>query len=355
LRDARSRLWRRWERVARSAGEGFSALILVLATKAHAEPLTLRLADGLPSGHVFDRMVIEPFIEGVAEASHGEIVLRHFPAEQLGKSRDMLILTQKGIADIGYVVPSYMSDKMPLTAVTELPGIFQGTCQGNAALRALTREGGILERREFTPNGMRPLIIFLMPAYQLILSTAKPLHGIGDVEGLKIRTPGGAMDLTVRGIKAVPIRMQPADLYQSMSRGTVEGALLAYQSAVSYSLSGMLKSGTIGQDFGTVAVTFSISLEKWNALPETARTVLDEVGRKIAEEACGKLDKAEQAAIDKVRAQGATLAALDPSDHAALEADFARVRATWAEELDRRGRPGSEVLAAFTAAVAAAQ
>ena len=331
-------------------------LVITLAVStARAEPITLRLADGLPSGHVFDRMVIEPFIQGVAEASHGEIVLQHFPAEQLGKSKDMLILTQKGVADIGYVVPSYMSDKMPLTAVTELPGIFQSTCQGNAALRALTRQGGILEQREFTPNGMHPLIIFLMPAYQLILSTAKPLRGIGDIEGLKIRTPGGAMDMTVRGIKAVPIRMQPADLYQSMSRGTVQGALLAYQSAVSYSLSGMLKSGTIGQDFGTVAVTFSISLAKWNALPDTARKVLDDVGRKIAEEACTKLDKAEQAAIDKIKAQGAVLAVLDPADHATLETDFARVRAAWADELDRRGRPGSEVLAAFTAAVAAAQ
>lgn len=330
-------------------------MLAIGTTAAHAETLTLRLADGVPSGHVFDRLVVEPFIKGVAEASAGEIEIRHFPAEQLGKSKDMLILTQTGVTDIGYVVPSYMSDKMPLTAVTELPGIFQSTCQGNAALRALTREGGILERREFTPNGVRPLIIFLMPAYQLVLSTAKPLNGIGDVEGLKIRTPGGAMDLTVRGIKGVPIRMQPADLYESMSRGTVEGALLPYQSVVSYSLSGMLKSGTIKQDFGTVAVTFSISIAKWNALPEKTRQVLDTVGRRVAEDLCGNLDAAEEAAIEKVRARGATLAALGETDRTALDTEFEHVRAAWADGLDRRGRPGSEVLAAFSAAVAAAQ
>jgi len=326
-----------------------------LASHAKADKITLRLADGMPSGHVIDRMVIEPFIRQVAAATNGQVEIQHFPAEQLGKSRDLLILTQAGVMDIGFIVPSYMADRLPLSAVIELPGIFQSTCQGDAALQSLLAEGGILNETEFRPNGIRPLIAVLLPAYQLVLSTSRPLEGIKTVQGLKIRTPGGAMDLTARALGAAPIRMSPPEIYESMSRGTLDGALLSYQSVTSYHLPALLKSGSIGQDFGTVAITFSISLAKWNALPESVRTMLADVGRGISEHACADFDKAEEASMATVRAAKVRLVAPVAGDKAQLDAAFAQVRAEWARRLDARGKPGSVVLAAFLKAAEAAK
>jgi TRAP-type C4-dicarboxylate transport system substrate-binding protein len=331
------------------------ALLLTVAAPARADKITLRLADGMPSGHIIDRTIIEPFISQVAEATQGQVEIQHFPAEQLGKSRDLLMLTQAGVTDIGFIVPSYQSDRMPLATVSELPGIFQSTCQGDAALRALAADGAILDAQEFKPNGVKPLIIFLMPAYQLILSSSRPLDALKDVEGLKIRTPGGAMDLTVMGLGAVPIHVGPADIYESMSRGTLDGALLAYQSALAYHLGTLMKSGTLGQDFGTVTVTFSISLKTWNALPPNIQDVLARVGKSLSLQACEKFDKAEADSIAKVRAIGVHLTNPQDAEHVELEAAFARVRADWANRLDERGKAGTAILNAFMAAAAAAK
>ena len=332
-----------------------AAVLLLAALPARADKTTLRLADGMPSGHIIDRLVIEPFISQVAEASHGQVEIRHFPAEQLGKSRDMLMLTQAGVTDIGFVVPSYQSDRMPLSTVTELPGIFQTSCQGDAALRALTADGAILNEQEFKPNGVKPLIIFLLPAYQLILSSGRPLGALKDADGLKIRTPGGAMDLTLLELGAVPIRMGPTDIYEGMSRGTLDGALLAYQSAVAYHLAPLLKSGTLGQDFGTVAVTFSIRLKTWNALPPDIQETLSSVGQSLSRQACEKFDKAEQESLAQVRALGVHLVTPGTDDHADLEAAFARVRTDWAKRLDARGKAGTKIVKAFEEAAEAAK
>jgi TRAP-type C4-dicarboxylate transport system substrate-binding protein len=328
---------------------------LMAVASARADPITLRLADGLPSGHIIDRLVIEPFIKQVEAETQGQVLIQHFPAEQLGKSRDMLALTQAHVTDIGFIIPSYQSDRMPLSTVSELPGIFQSTCQGNAALRALTADGAILDTQEFKPNGIKPLIIFLLPPYQLILSSSRLLGALKDAEGLKIRTPGGAMDLTVMGLGAVPIRMGPAEIYESMSRGTLDGALLAYQSAMAYHLGPLLKSGTLGQDFGTVTVTFSVNLEKWNSLPANVREAIAEIGRKMSLEACAKFDKAEEDAIAKARAGSIKLVDPRAGDHAELDKAFERVRTDWAKRLDRRGKDGSAVLAAFVEAAEAAK
>ena len=332
-----------------------AAVLLLAALPARADKTTLRLADGMPSGHIIDRLVIEPFIQQVAEASHGQVEIQHFPAEQLGKSRDMLMLTQAGVTDIGFIVPSYQSDRMPLATVTELPGIFQTSCQGDAALRTLTADGAILDEQEFKPNGVKPLIIFLMPAYQLILSSGRSLGALKDAEGLKIRTPGGAMDLTLLELGAVPIRMGPTDIYEGMSRGTLDGALLAYQSAVAYHLAPLMKSGTLGQDFGTVAVTFSIRLKTWNALPPDVQETLSNVGQSLSRQACEKFDKAEQESLAQVRALGVHLVTPGTDDHADLEAAFARVRTDWAKRLDARGKAGTKIVKAFEEAAEAAK
>jgi len=323
------------------------AAAAALAAPARADKITLRLADGMPSGHIIDRLVIEPFMKQVAAATQGQVEIQHFPAEQLGKSRDLLLLTEAGVTDIGFIVPSYVADRLPLSAVTELPGIFQTTCQGNAALRSLLGDGGILNEAEFKPNGIRPLIVFLMPAYQLVLSSSRPLEGIKAVAGLKIRTPGGAMDLTARALSAVPIRLSPPEIYESMSRGTLDGALLSYQSVTSYHLPALLKSGTTGLDFGTVAITFSISTKAWEALPPDIRKIVGDIGWKISEGACTEFDRAEDASIATVRKANVRLMEPVDTDKAQLAEVFGRVRAEWARRLDARGKPGSQVLAEF--------
>ena len=87
------------------------------------------VGDSLPIGHIIHEAVTKPFIEAVARRTNGDVMIAHFPAEQLGKAKDLLRLTQSGVVDIGYVVPSYASDKMPLTAMAELPGGFRNACR----------------------------------------------------------------------------------------------------------------------------------------------------------------------------------------------------------------------------------
>src|SRR4051794_41604083 len=131
------------------------------------EKITLRLAESLPAGHVIHELVAKPFMELVTRATSGQVVFQHYPAEQLGKAKDMAQLTVAGVADLSYIVPSYSSEKYPLTAVAELPGIFDTECQGSLAFYKISHNGGVLETREFGPNQLRPLVTIPLPAHQI--------------------------------------------------------------------------------------------------------------------------------------------------------------------------------------------
>nr|WP_280968936.1 MULTISPECIES: hypothetical protein [unclassified Bradyrhizobium] len=64
------------------------------------------------------------------------------------------------------------------------------------------------------------------------------------MQGLKLRTTGGAQDLTLRALNAVPVRMAAPDAYESLSRGTMDGLLFPLDSVVSYGLDKLVKHAT---------------------------------------------------------------------------------------------------------------
>lgn len=329
-----------------------AAAVSVMTPVAFAqEKINLRLADTLPNGHVIHELAGKPFAELVTKLTNGQVQFQHFPAEQLGKAKDMAQLTVAGVADVAYIVPSYSSDKYPLTAAAELPGIFETQCQGSLAYYKISHNGGILETREFLPNGLRPLVTIALPAYQIQLGNPRPINSAADLSGLKIRTAGGAMDLMMRAIKGVPVRMAAPEIYESITRNTIDGIVLSYQSSVSYDLGKLLKSGTIGMNFGTAVFIYGIGEAKWKTLPENVRKAMVEAGEQTTREGCKRFEDGEKAAAEKILSQGMKPISFSDADRKFFADAFAGVADEWVKDTDKRGKPAGETLKAFKAAL----
>src|SRR5699024_8145144 len=124
------------------------AFATAAVTAQAADTVKLRLADSFPTGHYIPDAMTKPFMEAVTEQTDGAVEFEYYPAEQMGKSKDMLSLTQSGVVDIAYVAPAFVSDKLPLGVVAELPGGFTESCEGTQAYWKLAQEGGILHEKE---------------------------------------------------------------------------------------------------------------------------------------------------------------------------------------------------------------
>ena len=318
------------------------------------QKVTLRVADSLPIGHIIIDTATKPWIELVRKLSGGAIEVQYFPAEQLGKAKDFLQLTQSGLVDVGYVGPSYIADKMPLSAVAELPGAAASSCQVMNAYWKLAKDGGFLYEHEFKPNRIRPLFVNAMPPYQAVLGASANVASLGGLAGKKLRASGGAQDLTLRKFGIVPVRMAPPEIYEALSRGTIDGTVLAFVSVESYKLTDIVKSATLGQNFGTVVTTYSISDARWQRLPNEVQAALTKAGDEIIRSSCTKFDRQEASAAGRLEAAGVKLIRFDKADQARLDAASDEVAAEWAKTLDQRGKPGSAALQAFRAALAEA-
>jgi TRAP-type C4-dicarboxylate transport system substrate-binding protein len=331
----------------------FIAGILVASTvfAQAADPIKLRVADSFPKGHYLVKLILEPWMEAVSKRTNNAVTFEHYPAQQLGKATDMLKLTQTGVADIGYVAPAYASDKMPVSEVAMLPGAFEHSCQGTLAYWKLARSGVIAEQ-DYAPNNIRLLLAVSLPQYR-IFTVKHPVKDVADVTGLKLRTTGGAQDLTLRAIGAVPVRMAAPDAYESLSRGTMDGLLFPLESVVAYGADKLVKYSTDGLGFGSFIVSYSISEAAWKKLsPEIQKTMVD-VADEIIPSACKDVQKAEETTKNSMEATGVRFETLQPETRAKFKDLMQGVAKTWAEGLDPRGKRGSDALKEFNAAVAA--
>ena len=196
-----------------------AALILSVPASAQAQE-TFKVSQVFPSTHWHWIEGMKIFTETVEQASGGKIKFEVYHAGQLGKETTTLVTS--GLAEFGLLVPSYETAKLPLTSVAELPGMHSTACEGTAKYWNLAKEGGALYEAEYKRLGVRPLYVILLAPYQ-VMTAAKKISTLDDLAGLKIRASGAAIDKTIRSLGAVPVRVTSNELYDSLSRGTVDG------------------------------------------------------------------------------------------------------------------------------------
>jgi TRAP-type C4-dicarboxylate transport system substrate-binding protein len=324
-----------------------AAILISDATVGHAQStITLRLADSLPANHIFTTALARPWMDEVTRQTNGAVTFEHYPAEQLGKAKDMLSLTQSGVADVAFVVPVYISDKLPLSGVVDLPGGFTSSCDGVEAFWSLATGDGVIAKKEFTPSGIRVLMAVVQPPFQ-VFTTHKKIAAVKDLEGLKLRTAGGAQTLTASALGAVSIKLSAPDTSEALRRGTIDGGILAHVSIGAYGLTDIVKYGTEGENFGSAALAWAISEAKWKSLPPNARKIMADTGKKITMDACHAIDQDVVDSVSAWRQHGMTIVELPAPEHEMLRKAFNDVGTRWAKGLDERGRAGTQTLDAF--------
>ncbi len=315
------------------------------ASAALARDVTLRVADSLPVGHYIAENLLKPFVEDVEESTSGAVGIEYFPAQQLGKAKDMLSLTQTGVADIGYIGASYLADKLPLSSVAQLPGTFDSSCEGTMAYWELAKPGGVLDEMEYAPEGLRALMVLALPPYQLF--SAKELTGIESISGQKIRTSGGSQALAMTKLGGVPVQMSAPEAREALSRGTVDAIVFPYGSIFPYDLAPHLKTATQGLNLGSFVTAYMISQSKYDSLSPDVQQALTEAGERATRHACAVIDDLVEGDKQKISDAGVRFVTLPDADVTEIRNSLESVGVEWAAELDARGKPGTVVMKAF--------
>ena len=321
--------------------------IFTANTAVAADSIKLRVADAFPPGHYVSEKITRPWIADILKRTGHKLSIEYYPAEQLGKARDLLSLTASGVVDIAYVVPSYATDKLPLSGVVGMPINLGTSCNATKVFQKLATDDNFLAKHEYGPNKVRVLWSLVYPPYQIMISSRVKFDGLKSLQGLKIRTTGGIQERILRALGAMPVQISSPELYEAVSRGTVDGALFPYGSVYSYGFDGLFKYGTVNENFGSVVITYSMNEDKWNSLPTDIQKAILDASQETVTNGCRVADEEGTNTINKLKESGWEIREFSAADKKELSNKTRGIVNEWAEALDKRNKPGTDVLKVF--------
>lgn len=199
------------------------------ASQALSETKTLVIASWAGPSHVVNKDMWPAFIKRIEEISDGElsaeIKLNLVPPPA---SADLVL---DKAADITFIFHGYNAGRFVTTQLAELPGIEGNAAQTSAAYWRVY-DKYLKEANE--QDEFKTLAMFTHGAAQLHL--AKPIEGLADLDGMKIRAPGGVGSIMVDGLGAVGIQVPATKVYETLSAGAADGVTINTDGRIGYTL-----------------------------------------------------------------------------------------------------------------------
>jgi TRAP-type C4-dicarboxylate transport system substrate-binding protein len=316
------------------------------------DEINIKFAHRFSAGHYAWAEGGRIFVDEVRKLSDGRVDFAVYPAGQLGK--DYFSILRSGLSDMAVFLPSYESDKLPLSTVVELPNMYANVCEGANKYWKLAREGGSLGDSEFKKQGLHVLFVTVMPPHTL-MTTKKPISDLASMSGLKVRSSGAAMSKTARILGAVPVQISPSEAYEALSRGTVDGAATPYNVLPPYNLEEQLKYAVNGLRLGGASIVYAMSTKKWNKLPADIKEVMSQAAKSTQAHLCEWLDEEDVRVKNHiVEARNHVITELPSEDLAEIRTRLEHVALDWAKDMDAARRNGSEILQEYLSASAEA-
>ena len=214
------------------------------------------------------------FADELARRSNGKLKMRIFAAGTLGKPTELLKLVAEGGIDGAATAPAYFPAQMPFLAATNsLPLAYRDAEQSSKILHTLYSEIPAL-KEEMRQNNVHPLFWHVIDPYYLVCRT--PVRTLADLKGKKVRSFGEDVPRLFKAVDAVPVSLLPAELYESLQRGTIDCAPYSLSTAVGLKLHEVAKYVTffsIGSPGGWPQFYNLKTWESWS--PETRKLFMD--------------------------------------------------------------------------------
>lgn len=194
-----------------------------IAAESYTGPkLKFRVAHTTPPGNHIT-LAFEKFKEVVEAKSGGKIKIQIFPNAILGSDRVLMEGAQKGTLEMAVSSTPNMANFSPMYQVFDLPYI---TSPKNQAKFYQAIDSGDLGKyfvKVAHDIGLEP-IMYAEYGYRNFVTIKKPIAGVADLAGLKIRTTDSPVEVEVaKALKMNPTPVAWGETYTALQQGTVDG------------------------------------------------------------------------------------------------------------------------------------
>lgn len=278
---------------------------------AEFEEMQLSVANYLPPGSMQGRAQ-QWIADRITELTDGKVTFEFFWQEALVKAAETLAGVGDGRADMGFMAPTYTPAELPLAQVVSLPFTTRDPIAVAYATQELY-ESEEASTQEWNNQGVHVLAVH--PVGPDVLWSRKPVNGIDDLAGMKIRAVGYPQK-ALASIGVNPVALGAPELYEALQRNVIDAS-----SAIMFDLGPDLNLHEVSThiidtgigNYGQGATV--VNLQLWESFSDELKAVFTQAGEEFMAEQMPKLQiDADAIACDKVVETDAELAVLPPAE-----------------------------------------
>lgn len=343
-------------RLVRAAALAGIATVLGIATLnpvSAQQRVTLRYSNWLPPTHTLHHQVITPWIAEVNKVTQGRVKIEILP-KVAGSVPTQFDVVRDGMADLSFVILGYTPGRFRGHEILELPFLADSAEVLSAAAWRLHQKH-LKSLNEF--EGVEPLALFTQGPAALFLGS-KPVQSIEQFKGLKLRVGGPAQIPMMTAIGAVSIQRPVSALYELMSTGVVDGAILGREAVKSFNLTGSVRYGvTVPGGLSNLGQSIVVNQRAWNRISPADRDAIMAISGEVLSRKFGQvLDEMDKAGVEEVLKQGGQIQPASPKLVEDLKKAFHVADETWFEKARAAGlKDPQAILTELRSEVAASQ
>ncbi|ANK80853.1 MAG: hypothetical protein TEF_08635 [Rhizobiales bacterium NRL2] len=341
-----------WKSVAAALTGAAMAAVALSGSAAAAEKW--RYVGGLPMTHDYPQLLAKAF-DKIRERTDGELDIQYvFIAETPYKFGEVMTVVRDGLIEGGDWVPSFVAGTYPILVAPEMPFLFPekinvsaGQDATNAAWESPAMSEAvnkILGAHKAVDFGVR---YYYEPMNFWFVEHETPT--LDSFQGKKMRVFTPELSELILGLGANPVTMQSHEVYAALQRNLLDGLITGSGNIKGSKFHEVLNAGYIADPMYISAWPI-VNKERYGALPDALKNVLDEEMRAVVEEIASTLEARDQEKrTEAEEVFGFKMATATPEEYQKLRA-IAQER-VWPKWLERAGEGAEAVLADVLKAV----
>lgn len=291
------------------------AAALAMASPSQAQPVSLTFASSINPDHT-SSLTMEMFKADVARRTKDAVAIEIVPGMKLGGAMDILQKVRTDAMFGTWVSIAFVSRLVPQIDALTLPFVFRNY---DDAMRTVNGPVGKRIEAELDAKGFTTLGWMELGARH-VLNARRPLKALDDLKGLRIRTqPGETYMATFRALGAIPLAVDPKDLYLAQKQGHIDAMEVPYSivNAEEYKFYEHLKYIS---DTGHILEFMVVIANKkaFMRLTPEQRKVMSDAAKLATAQQRKMADEGEAAALADLKAKGLQFDPVPPDTRVAL-------------------------------------
>lgn len=316
---------------------------LGLAFSVGAQQVTLRLHQFLPPQGNVPKLFLKPWGEKIEKESGGRIKVVQFDAMSLGGTPPQLYDQAKdGVVDIVWTVLGYNPGRFLRSEAFELPFVLRGSAEQLS--RAFWDYSAANNFADFAQ--VRPLALWVHGP-GIFHMTQKPVTGLADLKGLKIRAGNRQMAKYIEANGASAVNLPTSGIGDALSKGVVDGTMLPYEVVPALKVQELTKFTSETEGAIMYSQTFILAMNKasYFKLPDDLKKIIDANSGQNTSAWAGKVQGDSDAPSKKlVEARGNKINIISAAEVAKMKAAGKPTIEAWSKEVSAKFVDGKDLL-----------